>query len=68
MIGRAPRTPDEIVTEVSRIDANPSGRIVSFDSEEVFRQPIAYLCEVGFMELSTSKRVTCASTSSAEVS
>jgi len=42
----------KIVSEVTRLDANPEGHIVSFDTPEVFRYPIAYMCEVGFLDLS----------------
>jgi hypothetical protein len=42
----------KIVTEVTRLDANPSSHIISFQNDECFKYPIAYLCEVGFMRLS----------------
>jgi hypothetical protein len=42
----------KIMAEVTRLDANPGGRIISFENEEVFRYPIAYMCEVGFLQLS----------------
>jgi hypothetical protein len=42
----------KILSEVTRLDVNPDGHIVSFESDEVFRYPIAYLCEVGFLDLS----------------
>lgn len=42
----------KIMAEVTRIDVNPGGHVVSFDSEEVFKYPIAYLCEVGSLNLS----------------
>lgn len=42
----------KILSEVTRIDANPEGHIVSFEDEEVFKFPIAYLCEVGYLDLS----------------
>jgi len=42
----------KILAEVTRVDVNPGGHIVSFEDEDVFRYPIAYLCEVGFMQLS----------------
>jgi hypothetical protein len=45
----------KIMSEVTRLDVNPDGQIISFDSEEVFRFPIAYLCEVGFLELSEAE-------------
>jgi hypothetical protein len=42
----------KIMAEVTRVDVNPEGHIVSFENEEVFKYPIAYLCEVGFLDLS----------------
>jgi len=50
-----PRAEDhlmKIVAEVTRLDVNPEGHIISFQSDECFNYPIAYLCEVGYMELS----------------
>jgi hypothetical protein len=42
----------KILAEVTKIDANPGGHIISFDSDDVFKYPIAYLCEVGYLQLS----------------
>ncbi len=42
----------KIMAEVTRLDVNPEGHIVSFDDDEVFRYPIGYICEVGFLDLS----------------
>jgi len=42
----------KIVAEVTKLEVNPSGHIVSFQSDECFKYPIAYLCEVGYMDLS----------------
>ncbi len=42
----------KIMAEVTRVDVNPGGHIVGFDTEDVFKYPVAYLCEVGFMSLS----------------
>ena len=42
----------KILAEITRIDVNSDGHIVSFESDEVFKYPIAYLCEVGFLDLS----------------
>jgi hypothetical protein len=42
----------KIMAEVTRLNVNPGGHIISFQSDECFRYPIAYLCEVGFMDLS----------------
>jgi len=53
---RSERNFMKILSEVTRIDANPDGHIISFDSAEVFRYPIAYLCEVGYLDLSEIER------------
>jgi hypothetical protein len=45
----------KILAEVTKIDANPGGHIISFENEEVFKYPIAYLCEVGFMNLTAKE-------------
>jgi hypothetical protein len=42
----------KILAEVTRLDVNADGHILSFEDEEVFKVPIAYLCEVGFLDLS----------------
>jgi len=42
----------KIVAEVSRLDVNPSGHIISFQNDDCFKYPIAYLCEVGYIDLS----------------
>ena len=42
----------KILAEVTKLDVNEESPIVSFEEEEVFKYPIAYLCEVGFLELS----------------
>jgi hypothetical protein len=42
----------KIMAEVTRLDVNPGGHIISFQSDECFKYPIAYLCEVGFIQLS----------------
>ncbi len=42
----------KIVAEVTRLDVNPSGHIITFQNDDCFKYPIAYLCEVGFIELS----------------
>ncbi len=42
----------KILRETTRVDANPGGHIVSFESDEVFKYPVAYLCEVGYINLS----------------
>jgi len=42
----------KILAEVTRLDVNPGGHIISFQSDECFKYPIAYLCEVGYLNLS----------------
>jgi len=42
----------KIVAEVTRLDVNPGGHIISFQNDDCFKYPIAYLCEVGFLSLS----------------
>jgi hypothetical protein len=42
----------KIMSEVTRIDVNPGGHIINFSSDDCFKYPIAYLCEVGYMNLS----------------
>ncbi len=41
----------KIMSEVTKLDVNPGGHVVSFDSEGAFNYPIAYMCEVGFLDL-----------------
>ena len=42
----------KIMAEVTRLDVNPGGHIISFQNDDCFKYPIAYLCEVGYMQLS----------------
>jgi hypothetical protein len=42
----------KIMAEVTKLDVNPGGHIVSFQNDDCFKYPIAYLCEVGAMQLS----------------
>lgn len=42
----------KIVAEVTKLDVNPGGHIISFQDDECFKYPIAYLCEVGELNLS----------------
>lgn len=42
----------KIMEEVTRLDVNPGGHIISFQSDECYKYPIAYLCEVGYLDLS----------------
>ena len=40
------------MAEVTRLDVNPGGHIISFQNDDCFKYPIAYLCEVGYLDLS----------------
>ena len=42
----------KIMAEVTKLDVNPGGHIMSFETEDCFKYPIAYLCEVGYLNLS----------------
>jgi hypothetical protein len=42
----------KIMSEVTKLDVNPGGHIISFQNDECFKYPIAYLCEPGYMNLS----------------
>ncbi len=42
----------KIMAEVTKLDVNPGGHITSFQSDDCFKYPIAYLCEVGYINLS----------------
>jgi hypothetical protein len=42
----------KILTELTTLDANPDEVILTFDDPELFKYPFAYLCEVGYMQLS----------------
>jgi hypothetical protein len=42
----------KILSEVSLMRVNPDEVILRFDDPRLFQYPFAYLCEVGFMELS----------------
>jgi hypothetical protein len=42
----------KILGEVTKIDVNPGGHIMSFENEDCFKYPVAYLCEVGYLNLS----------------
>jgi hypothetical protein len=42
----------KIISEVTRLDVNPGGHIISFQNDDCFKYPIAYLCEVGYIHLS----------------
>lgn len=42
----------KILSEVTKLDVNPGGHITSFQTDDCFKYPIAYLCEVGSLNLS----------------
>jgi hypothetical protein len=42
----------KIMAEVTKLDVNPGGHIISFQNDDCFKYPIAYLCEVGYLNLS----------------
>jgi hypothetical protein len=42
----------KIMAELTKLDVNPSPHIFSFQNDDCFKYPIAYLCEVGYMHLS----------------
>ena len=42
----------KIMAEVTKLDVNPGGHIISFQDDDCFKYPIAYLCEVGELNLS----------------
>ncbi len=42
----------KIMAEVTKLDVNPDPHITSFETDDCFRYPIAYLCEVGYLDLS----------------
>jgi hypothetical protein len=42
----------KILSEVTKLDVNPSSHIISFKDDDCFKYPIAYLCEPGYMNLS----------------
>jgi hypothetical protein len=45
----------KIMAEVTRLNVNPGGHIISFQNDECFKYPIAYLCEVGYIDLSDAE-------------
>ncbi len=50
----------KIMSEVTKLDVNPSGHIISFQNDECFQYPIAYLCEVGDLNLSEEEALRMA--------
>ncbi|MGD0307824.1 MAG: DUF4159 domain-containing protein [Acidobacteriota bacterium] len=45
----------KIMAELTKLDVNPGGHIFTFDSDDCFKYPIAYLCEVGYLTLSAKE-------------
>jgi len=45
----------KILSEMTKLDVNPSGHVISFQSDDCFKYPIAYLCEVGYLNLSDAE-------------
>lgn len=45
----------KILTELTTVEANPDEVILTLDDPELFKYPFAYLCEVGFMQLSDTE-------------
>jgi hypothetical protein len=45
----------KIMAEVTKLDVNPGGHIISFQNDDCFKYPIAYLCEVGYINLSEAE-------------
>ncbi len=42
----------KIMAEVTKLDVNPGGHIFTFQTDDCFKYPAAYLCEVGYIQLS----------------
>jgi Domain of unknown function (DUF4159) len=42
----------KIMAELTKLDPNPEPHIFSFQTDDCFKYPIAYLCEVGYLNLS----------------
>jgi uncharacterized protein DUF4159 len=42
----------KIMAEVTKLDVNGVPHLINFDNDEVFKFPIAYLCEVQYLDLS----------------
>jgi hypothetical protein len=45
----------KIMAEVTKLDVNPGPHITSFQNGDCFKYPIAYLCEVGYLNLSDTE-------------
>jgi hypothetical protein len=45
----------KIMAEVTKLDVNPGSHITTFETDDCFQYPIAYLCEVGYMKLSAKE-------------
>jgi hypothetical protein len=58
----------KIMAEVTRLDVNPDGHVTSFEDGDCFRYPVAYLCEVGYLNRASRRRRTWANTCCAAAS
>ena len=45
----------KILTEVTTLEGNPDEVILTLDNPELFKYPFAYLCEVGYMQLTDAE-------------
>jgi len=41
----------KIMAELTELDANPEPHVFSFQTDDCFKYPIAYMCEVGYLSL-----------------
>jgi hypothetical protein len=41
----------KIMAEVTELDANPEPHVISFKTDDCFKYPVAYMCEVGYLSL-----------------
>jgi hypothetical protein len=42
----------KIMSELTQLDPNPRPHVFSFQTDECFKYPMAYMCEVGYLDLS----------------
>ena len=53
----------KILQETTRLDSQPrAANILALDDPELFKYPVAYLCEPGFWTSPTRRRAACAPT------
>jgi hypothetical protein len=45
----------KIMAELTKLDVNPGGHIFTFETDDCFKYPAAYLCEVGYITLSAKE-------------